>query len=435
MRAGLVSVALLLASSSGFGAGVLAPALPTPPLSTPPGITFADVVGVDGRFLWRYLATDVGKPLYSFDADGNKGKATCVKECSEQFIPYLAAEDAKASAEWTLIVRGPRQRQWAYRGRPLYTFSGQDPVPYDQFALDSFVNDKAAIFDPKYLDAGSDFFSPKHGWRRAAYTPEESTPAPSGIALRSSPVANGYLLVDSATGMPLYVMSTLPKHPSAWNPMYAPDMAGPVGEFSTVVRPDGRKQWAYRGVLLWSYRDDYVPDHLNGMLEQQDAEPALAYQFFLPPAVRIQPEQFRGPLMVTANGMSLYAESRAGGGGTGGRGVQTHACVDDCLNSWHPLLASARDQASGFWQIYQRPDGLRQWAYDGGALFTYVGDRAPGDVEGNNIRVVIYGDRYGKNIDEVELAGGLRGPNVRIYAGAGFIWRLVRLSSSDAGYF
>jgi len=301
-------------------------------------------------------------------------------------------------------------------------------VPYNQFELDSFVNDKAAVFDPRYLDPSSDFFSPKRGWRRAAFRPEESTLLPSGILLKGLPVANGYGFVDASTSMPLYIMSAPPRNPGAWNPTYAPDLAGPVGDFSLVAREDGRKQWAYKDHPLYSYKGDYVADDLNGPQEQKDAQPALAYQFFLPRSVRIEFMPFRGPLMVTANGRSLYTEVRSRAG-SGGREVQVRACADECLKSWIPLAASPQDWPSGFWQIYDRPDGSRQWAYNGAALYTYVGDKKPGDVEGNNKRIVIYGDRYGKNMDEVELAGGLLGPNVRVYAGSGFIWRVVGLAN------
>jgi predicted lipoprotein with Yx(FWY)xxD motif len=34
-----------------------------------------------------------------------------------------AAGDAKASGDWTIVTRDDGSKQWAYKGKPLYTWS------------------------------------------------------------------------------------------------------------------------------------------------------------------------------------------------------------------------------------------------------------------------------------------------------------------------
>ncbi len=430
-----VGVAVILGGLAGISPVARAADKSAVPLSTPPGITFQDVLGNDSRLLWRYFATTAGKALYTFDADGTKGKRTCLDQCAQQFAPYLAPPGAKGGGEWSLIPAGKDQKQWVFKGHPLYVFSDKDPAPNTfRYYAD---RDKPAVLDPAMLDPASKFFSPKEGWRRAAFMPEQMVLVPSGIQLKSISVANGYGFVDKSTGMPLYLLKTPPKNPPAWTVMYAPDLAGPVGDFSIVLGKDGKRQWAYKGRGLYSFNGDYSTDDLNGLTEQSDARPALVYTNFIPGAVHIEFVPMRGPLLVTSEGLTLYAQSRgARGGGRMVRGsnritygearaVGTRGCVEDCLKRWKPLLAGANDVASGFWEIQDRPDGAKQWAYKGGPLYTFVDDKHLGDVEGNGRDVIVYGDPQGKNFDLVSLAGGNRGPDFRPYAGAGLHWHVI----------
>jgi predicted lipoprotein with Yx(FWY)xxD motif len=405
----------------GSGGAVQAGSAPAAALSTPAGIVLIDVIGKAVAFssgsLWRYLATSAGKPLYTFDADGSSGKATCTNDCAKEFKPYLASSKAKANGDWTLVASG-KERQWAYRGQPLYVFDGKDPA----LEADSLDDGRKLTQDARLLDPSSSLFSPKQGWRRAKFAPEDEVATPSGIRVKSLAVSNGYVIVNQTTDMPLYVMKTAPKNPRLWTPMYAPLVAQPVGDFTVATREDGTRQWAYKGSTLFSFAGDYSPDDLNGKAAQPDVQPALAYENFMPSAVHIQSFPLRGPLLVDAQGKTLYTAARdlsatiANGDKFFVRGgayriiydtakeVGTRACEGECLKTWRPLLAGPQDQSSGFWEIMDRSEGSRQWAYKGAALYTYVGDEKPGDTNGNAITVPVFGDRDGK-ID-LSLVGG-----------------------------
>ena len=70
---------------------------------------------------------DLGQALYAYAAD-RVGKSNCVARCAEIWPPFLAPPDARPVADWTLIDRGGA-KQWAYKGRPVYTHAGDDAAP------------------------------------------------------------------------------------------------------------------------------------------------------------------------------------------------------------------------------------------------------------------------------------------------------------------
>lgn len=70
----------------------------------------------------KIYATAKGMTLYTFDED-SKGKSNCEATCTETWLPFKAAADAKAEGKWTLIKRPDGSHMWAYDGRPLYTFA------------------------------------------------------------------------------------------------------------------------------------------------------------------------------------------------------------------------------------------------------------------------------------------------------------------------
>jgi predicted lipoprotein with Yx(FWY)xxD motif len=60
-------------------------------------------------------------------------------------------------------------------------------------------------------------------------------------------------------------------------------------------------------------------------------------------------------------------------------------CTGACAKAWPPLLAPADAKASGKFSIVTRPDGTKQWAYDGKPLYLFVKDKKPGQETGNGI--------------------------------------------------
>ena len=76
------------------------------------------------------LTNAAGMTLYTFDKDA-AGKSACNGGCAKNWPPLTAAADAKASGEWSVITRDDGSKQWAYEGKPLYTWTG-DKKPGDK---------------------------------------------------------------------------------------------------------------------------------------------------------------------------------------------------------------------------------------------------------------------------------------------------------------
>jgi predicted lipoprotein with Yx(FWY)xxD motif len=49
-----------------------------------------------------------------------------------------------------------------------------------------------------------------------------------------------------------------------WPPFIAPADAKPSGHWSIVTRPDGTKQWAYKGHPLYTWKNDHAPGQTTG---------------------------------------------------------------------------------------------------------------------------------------------------------------------------
>ena len=75
--------------------------------------------------------------LYTFDKDAG-GKSMCNGPCAENWPALAAADDAKPTADMTVVVRDDGKKMWAYKGKPLYTFK-KDTKPGD-INGDGFLN-------------------------------------------------------------------------------------------------------------------------------------------------------------------------------------------------------------------------------------------------------------------------------------------------------
>jgi predicted lipoprotein with Yx(FWY)xxD motif len=79
-------------------------------------------VKVGSTSLGPTLVNDAGMTLYTFGSDSIPGKSVCNAQCATNWLPVAAAADAKDMGDWTIITRDDNTKQWAYKGKPLYTF-------------------------------------------------------------------------------------------------------------------------------------------------------------------------------------------------------------------------------------------------------------------------------------------------------------------------
>ncbi|WP_050426446.1 COG4315 family predicted lipoprotein [Bradyrhizobium tropiciagri] len=102
------TLALTLATAASFA--LASAALAAPPTKT--GTTAKGSVLTDAK----------GMTLYIFDKDTD-GKSACNGPCATNW-PVLKAEAGdKAEGGYTIISRDDGSKQWAYKGKPLYTFA------------------------------------------------------------------------------------------------------------------------------------------------------------------------------------------------------------------------------------------------------------------------------------------------------------------------
>ena len=62
-----------------------------------------------------------GMTLYTFDKDEGS-KSMCNGDCAKHWPPLLVKPGMVAEGDWTQIRRDDGAMQWAYDGKPLYTF-------------------------------------------------------------------------------------------------------------------------------------------------------------------------------------------------------------------------------------------------------------------------------------------------------------------------
>lgn len=72
-----------------------------------------------------------GMTLYTFDKDtAGDGKSVCNGPCATLWPPAMAAGDATRDGDYSVITRDDGNKQWAYRGKPLYRYQS-DTKPGD----------------------------------------------------------------------------------------------------------------------------------------------------------------------------------------------------------------------------------------------------------------------------------------------------------------
>lgn len=70
------------------------------------------------------LVNTSGMTLYTFDMDvAGSGKSKCNGPCAALWPPAMVAADAKPEGELSLVTRDDGAKQWAYKGKPVYTYA------------------------------------------------------------------------------------------------------------------------------------------------------------------------------------------------------------------------------------------------------------------------------------------------------------------------
>jgi len=317
--------------------------------------------------------------------------------CTDLWPPAYAASAAAPVGDWTIIERRDGTRQWAYGEQPLYT-SVRDARPGDALggpARPYGVDSQASGDSPAYR------------------VPIQPPPAvPPGFAVRKT--TKGRLLTTNRNdsvyaydGDTADASNCRDECERKFRPLTAPALAGAFGEWTIIERSPGVRQWAFRGEPLYAYTLDE-----HSWSQQGSDEPGWrnVYTQEAPPypsSFTVQPT-IVGDVLADARGMTIYI----------------YYCGDDSqdqLSCDHPddtqvyrlAMCGGGDpsRCRDFWPYVEAGDGeigrsrtwsvisidpatghkaepgdaraIRVWAYRDRPVYTYAGDREPGDTHGD----------------------------------------------------
>ncbi|MBW8754057.1 MAG: hypothetical protein JF595_07870 [Sphingomonadales bacterium] len=87
----------------------------------PPDVPLdVQIIQEGSRYVLR--TNDPAKSLYTYDRD-QPGQSNCAGRCLVLWPPLRVGARAQPAGRWTAIVRRGGIRQWAFDGKPVYTFA------------------------------------------------------------------------------------------------------------------------------------------------------------------------------------------------------------------------------------------------------------------------------------------------------------------------
>lgn len=246
---------------------------------SPAAVTVHSVANAQGDVFVDYR----GMTLYAFDGDTEPGKSACIGDCAKVWVPLKAAELAKPIGDWSVVRREDGSRQWAFKGAPLYAFSG------DRKPGDARGHEADAQFHPAAL---RHYFMPPEVTKRINGTNAVLATA-DGMTLYARDKFRfsfgGYSVNDGppatpAIGRAVGTAGCEGDCTRVWVPLKAPADARPSGFWSIALRDDGTRQWAYQGYPVYTNTHDRQPGDMLGrdMFDLTDGSHALYWRVVTP---------------------------------------------------------------------------------------------------------------------------------------------------------
>jgi predicted lipoprotein with Yx(FWY)xxD motif len=219
------------------------------PIAVPPEVTF-------GKALIGSVLADVkGLTLYTLD-DGK----TCTGACLVKWTPVAAPWAAVNVGDWTPVARDDGTVQWAYKGKPLYSYSG-DVLPGETLGdgVDKIWH--AAILEPappvpswvtyQGSDAG-EIVANADGHTLYTYNPRFNARGPVISADRVKLASEGVCDAECRTT-------------DEWIPVLADANAQSMGNWTVINNDEGARQWAFKGKALYTNNRDKAPGEFKGV--------------------------------------------------------------------------------------------------------------------------------------------------------------------------
>ncbi|GAA3871048.1 SCO0930 family lipoprotein [Streptomyces lacrimifluminis] len=186
----------------------------------------------------------------------------------------------------------------------------------------------------------------------------------------------------------------------AWPPVPAGDVTAGAGIdaalLGEVTRSDGTKQLTVGGWAAYYYAKDTAPGDIKGQgvggkwygLAPDGKKATLAASSAGQLGLSTRNDPKLGEIVVDKNGMTVYRFEKDT------PWPMKSACVGACLDKWPVVppvdaadtkgIANTNDGRRGY-VVLNRPDGLKQQSIDCWPIYTFAGDKAPGDTNGQGV--------------------------------------------------
>jgi len=223
----------------------------------------------------RLVVTRKAYSVYSWDGDEPE-KSNCRGACLTDWTPVPAPENVTEQGGWTTFERSPGIKQWAFRGRPLYTynydrgersFMGADvpgwhnvytqrePAPPDEFTVQD-------------ADFGGQVLADSRGRTIYIYNCIEDTF--DQLSCNNPGGTQAYRLAICGNGDPALCRETFPyvnAQPGARaaSPLWSVLAIDPdSGHGAAPGQANALNVWAYQGRPVYTYAGDQRPGTNNG---------------------------------------------------------------------------------------------------------------------------------------------------------------------------
>ena len=199
--------------------------------------------------------------IYTFDGNAAKNQVPCATSaCPDHWVPVTAGQLANPKGEFTLVTAADGSKQWAFKGKALYTYAGDYAVgdingadvdrKYQPVVLARlFVPEQASV----RMDASrGPLIATAKGI--TLYRRDTSYHQPDGHGLPGSSPG------DQAVGRAMGTRSCVNECLKSYHPFVPAADALPSGFWDIVHREDdGSRQWAYKGFAAYTYVGDKKP--------------------------------------------------------------------------------------------------------------------------------------------------------------------------------
>ncbi|MEU6477466.1 SCO0930 family lipoprotein [Streptomyces sp. NPDC047017] len=282
----------------------------------------------------------------------------------------------------------------------LTTACGQDGAPAAGSQNVGATAPAGAIGAGTGTGQGSDPAGGGNGYGADGQKAPADAAGPAGRLAAATDAKLGAVVADSA-GMTLYRFDDDTAEPpashcegdcaKAWPPVPAADATAGAGIdkalLGKVTRADGTEQLTVAGWPAYRYAKDTEAGQVGGQgvggkwyALAPDGKKAAAAKL---PGLSVKKTEL-GDIVVDRNGMTVYRflKDKAWP-------KSVSACTGACLEKWPAVAPVSPDDTKGVVKKglmgFTRPDGVRQLTVNCWPVYTYSGDRVPGDLHGQGV--------------------------------------------------